>query len=709
MSVLALRVKLLVRCLALVVLLASLGQLAAPPLPIRANGVFVVNSAGDAIAYDSVLTLREAMAAANGYTTGPFTDAEKAQISGCDWTPAAPWYIVGSCGAGWPDEISFVASLQRITLSSTLPTLTDTRTWIHGNGGYPIIDGGGMSVAGHAFIVNGSAIFITGLSIVNVAPGAPDQYADISLGPDAVGVRLAYNYVGTQPGASSCTPSGVTRNAAYGVAVVYNTRGSPGTDNGVAYIYGNTIGCHTVAGVMNAADYVYIGVEPDGVTVNANLIGLNSNDVVLGNGTSADINAAGIYLEGGLGYVRWNLIRGNVISHNQGDGIRLNNVRNVTVWDNRIGVTQSAVASAGNAAAGLHLLDGCQSILVRGNLISGNGSHGVWIQDSSYNVVQANYIGINGAGAAAIGNSQYGVFISGALLGAHDNTVGGTTVDLRNVISGNGSDGVHIQSSAEDNNVAGNLIGLNAAGDRAIPNRGSGVYVGSDSNTIGTSALGERQFIAGNQGYGIEVKNANYTFIGQANRIGVATDEISALGNGAAGVRLAETVRSVVRAYIIAYNGDAGVVVEGATSPDNMIWLDVVMNNGGLPIDLGHDGHTPNGSRLPPGPNRWLAYPVITSATGNVLRGTACPLCLVRAYRALGNPAAPFGGGESFLPDVSVVADATGNWTLTLPVGHGRTDVSLVAYKGPCTIASGCDTSEMSPRPMLWIPITVKQ
>ena len=111
---------------------------------------------------------------------------------------------------------------------------------------------------------------------------------------------------------------------------------------------------------------------------------------------------------------------------------------------------------------------------------------------------------------------------------------------------------------------------------------------------------------------------------------------------------------------------------------------------------------------MPPGPNRWLAYPVITSVSGNVLSGTACPACRVRAYLAFGNPAAPFGGGEEFVPELSVVADAAGRWTLTLPSGYGRTDVTLVAYNGPCTTASRCDTSEMSPRPVLWLPLMVR-
>ena len=47
--------------------------------------------------------------------------------------------------------------------------------------------------------------------------------------------------------------------------------------------------------------------------------------------------------------------------------------------------------------------------------------------------MQGNYIGLNAAGTAALGNTQSGISISS---GATNNTIGGTAAAARNVISG---------------------------------------------------------------------------------------------------------------------------------------------------------------------------------------------------------------------------------------------------------------------------------
>ncbi|MCX7840813.1 MAG: hypothetical protein N2559_15365, partial [Anaerolineae bacterium] len=142
-----------------------------------------------------------------------------------------------------------------------------------------------------------------------------------------------------------------------------------------------------------------------------------------------------------------------------------------------------------------------------------------------------------------------------------------------------------------------------------------------------------------------------------------------------------------------------GIAVIGDTATLNQIKPTEVRHNGGLPIDLGNDGHTPNDSRTPPGPNNWLNYPVITGGSGNTINGTARANCTVHIYRAIGNPATP-GGGGTYLQFAT--ADGSGNWSATLPVGMGRNDVTVLAQ-------IGADTSEMSPRALsllyLYLPL----
>ena len=60
---------------------------------------------------------------------------------------------------------------------------------------------------------------------------------------------------------------------------------------------------------------------------------------------------------------------------------------------------------------------------------------------TNHNVVSGNYIGTDASGTADLGNSRIGVWIWD---GAQSNTIGGTTVGERNIISGNEWSGVYI-------------------------------------------------------------------------------------------------------------------------------------------------------------------------------------------------------------------------------------------------------------------------
>ena len=102
---------------------------------------------------------------------------------------------------------------------------------------------------------------------------------------------------------------------------------------------------------------------------------------------------------------------------------------------------------------------------------------------STANLVQGNLIGTNASGTAPLGNGLMGI---GVTDGATGNTIGGTTPDERNVISGNAVDGVFISvSSTTENIVRGNFIGSDVTGTLDVGNTGGGVNVSGNSNTIG--------------------------------------------------------------------------------------------------------------------------------------------------------------------------------------------------------------------------------
>jgi len=83
-------------------------------------------------------------------------------------------------------------------------------------------------------------------------------------------------------------------------------------------------------------------------------------------------------------------------------------------------------------------------------------------------------------------------------------TIGGTSAEAGNVISGNLYTGIWL--STNQNVVAGNLIGTTATGLAALDN-GDGVYITGNFNTIGGATAGARNVISGNQGPG---EPANY-------------------------------------------------------------------------------------------------------------------------------------------------------------------------------------------------------
>src|SRR5262249_15010012 len=130
------------------------------------------------------------------------------------------------------------------------------------------------------------------------------------------------------------------------------------------------------------------------------------------------------------------------------------------------------------------------------NVIAGNNWDGVEIVGSgtSGNVVAGDYIGLTPgsppAGGrtasldAALGNGASGVAI---FAGASNNTIGGTAAGAGNVIAGNFEDGVYLADAGTTGNlVAGDYIGTDSTGARAVPNT-VGVFIqnGASNNLIG--------------------------------------------------------------------------------------------------------------------------------------------------------------------------------------------------------------------------------
>jgi len=170
------------------------------------------------------------------------------------------------------------------------------------------------------------------------------------------------------------------------------------------------------------------------------------------------------------------------------------------------------------------------------------------------NVISGNYIGINARGNAPSGNTPWGIVI----FQASNNTIGGSTPEARNIISGNGDDGVWILydrgAGANDNIIRGNYIGTDSTGTLDVGNAHNGVLIGD----------------------------------------GAQNNEI--------------------RDNTIAYNGRDGVWVDGATTIGNTITQNSIHSNMGMGIRLTHGGNNEF-------PHPELTSANCTSVTGMTMPG----------------------------------------------------------------------------------------
>jgi len=255
-------------------------------------------------------------------------------------------------------------------------------------------------------------------------------------------------------------------------------------------------------------------------------------------------------------------------------------------------------------------------------------------------------------------------------------------------------------------NVAGNYIGTAGDGIHAAGNAYSGVDSVGDHVTIrsnrilfnllfgvedeGNGSSIDFNVISSNGSAGLLLEGGDDKQI-VGNRIGTTSDGLGAAPNGADGIWILGGTGLLLDSNTIAHNDGAGIGILGS-STHALIQTGDIFGNGGLPIDLGTDGATPNGTKFPPGPDDWLHYPTITSSSGNLILGITCASCFVTVYHAIGDPATAGGGGAYV---TRVLANASGEWAATLPAGMTRGDVTMSAASSTVPYES----SEMSPRP----------
>lgn len=221
-----------------------------------------------------------------------------------------------------------------------------------------------------------------------------------------------------------------------------------------------------------------------------------------------------------------------------------------------------------------------------------SGGAGILLSTNGGNTIQGNFIGIDATGNAAARNNN-GISITA---GSANNLIGGTTQAARNVISGNGFDGIAVGGSG--NQIQGNFIGTNSAGSAAIPNGTNGVNISGSpqftNNVVGGSASGAGNVISGNP-TGVFLLAPGNTV--QGNLIGTDPSGLKAVPNntginGSVANTLVGGLVPGARNVISGNNGD-GVSIGGAGSllQGNLIGTDitgsVALGNGGTGVNAG--------------------------------------------------------------------------------------------------------------------------
>ncbi len=395
------------------------------------------------------------------------------------------------------------------------------------------------------------------------------------------------------------------------------------------------------------------------------------------------------------------------------------------------GVFPQMVVS-GLVVPGIHFTGGSDGAILSGNYIGTDASGSTWTggglfidnavgvrvlggnvlaeaflgANATATLIQGNFIGINAAGNAPLGQSLLGMWV----FGSAGVIIGGNTPEDRNVISGTG---IIVQDGADQVQILGNYMGTDVTGTKPV--LGSGIMIqGGHGATIKGNVIAATST-------GIVVGGpAPIAAVIQGNFIG--TDETATIdlgknagseGGGIAvfsdGVLIGGTGPG--EGNVIAFNKggyQSGVYVFASQVT---IRGNRVFENAPIGIDLEDSNGNGNfitvndANDVDDGPNGLQNFPIVTSVTPGVSTTHIEGKLNSKASLAYGidlfsNPACPPRPrapleGETYLTSLSVMTDGFGNATFAA-------DVPVVLSAGQLVTATATDpegnTSEFSQR-----------
>jgi streptogramin lyase len=455
----------------------------------------------------------------------------------------------------------------------------------------------GLAAGGNVALSNGGSGVRINNSLNNTIGGTAAAARNIISGNSQNGVLI--------------TGAGSSANVVEGNYIGTDLTGTVALSNVQGVAINNGAAFNTIGGATAGAGNIISGNSQDGVLI---VDSTTTGNVVAGNFIGTDVTGtlplANLYYGTEVVGASNNTIGGttagarNVISGNKLNGVEIygSTTSGNLVEGNYVGTDVTGMQALGNGQNGVLISGGASSNTIGGsasgarNIISGNevnlvgGGFAAQLRVSgsgtNNNWIAGNFIGTNAAGSAALGTNSQGVLID---FGAADNTVGGVTATPGtgpgNVVSGNGFSGIGAFFGANNNWIAGNIVGLNATGTAVIANGSDGVFFGfgATGNTLGGSMAGARNIISGNLTVGTYGKQAGVLIfdgaansVVQGNYIGTDITGTVALGNGANGVEILGAINNIIGGT----TAGAGNLISG--NQQNGVYIVNAVNNFGF-------------------------------------------------------------------------------------------------------------------------------
>jgi hypothetical protein len=250
-------------------------------------------------------------------------------------------------------------------------------------------------------------------------------------------------------------------------------------------------------------------------------------------------------------------------------GITVNSGGN-TISGTYLGTTAAGAAtctpntSTCGTGYGIQINDGVGNLIggttaAERNVISNNNT-AIYIPAATpaSTTITGNYIGTKPDGATALPNS-YGIYAVPTNAGAVT-TIGGTAPGAGNVISGHTSYNLYL--SGGSGSVAGNLIGVNAAGSTAVTGSSTGVYLQAPAHDwiIGGATAAHRNVISASNDYGVRIQGGGISdgFTVRGNYLGLNAAGTAAIPNNYSALDASSTDDLSVRDNVVGGNSVYG-------------------------------------------------------------------------------------------------------------------------------------------------------